>query len=336
MNQELLRKEITIIRNNGSLSADEKRRAIQRLMTGTSNVLSKITEESNKICKHYEKKCSQFYFACCNVSDSCHRCHAEKRDCQVKPPNIISITCDVCGHPQEPNNICRKCNTKFGENYCNLCKIWTKLRIFHCNGCGICRVGDSNAYFHCDQCNACFNISAKGSGHVCLKRPMNELNCPVCLESVHSSQKSPCIARCGHVFHAECMRASRDYRCPICRKSMYDMEKNGAWASVRKQIAMQPMPRELYVIRVRDVVHSPFGKLLVEQILNDGKLYSGSLVDWMLTNGKYAKAVLACHSVVKKLQTDIFCYDCGVQNMTEFHYVALMCPKCKGYNTTRA
>ena len=196
-------------------------------------------------CTHYKKKCSNFYFSCCQTRDACHRCHKEMRNCQE--PKITEIVCDECGTAQAPSASCVHCSIQFSQSFCSICNIWTEKEIFHCHGCGLCRVGKREDHFHCEACNGCFLLSSQSS-HKCIYRPMNEVDCPLCMESVHSSQSSGYILPCGHVVHTPCFyRSMRSggYRCPSCRKSMIDMSQT--WAELRGSIASQPMEQTITV-----------------------------------------------------------------------------------------
>ena len=196
-------------------------------------------------CQHYEKRCSKFYYSCCETRDQCHRCHKEHRSC--KAPRVTEVICDNCCSAQEPSSSCIQCQSEFSRSFCPICNIWTAKEIFHCNSCGLCRVGKSEDHFHCDTCNACYALSSRGS-HQCVYRPMDEIDCPICGEDIHSSQATSVRLPCAHVVHTLCMnRALRSsaYRCPFCRRSMVDMSE--AWAEIKASIEHQLMPEEIVV-----------------------------------------------------------------------------------------
>eukprot|EP01041_Mallomonas_annulata_P009784 gene9784-20350_t len=329
MMQQDIRNSINLINNDSSLSPEEKSRAIQQIMTGRSKAIKRKAK-----CDHYEKTCSDFMFSCCNERDECHRCHQENSDCKVKPPNITEITCDACSLVQPPSPKCIKCDTQFSSNYCALCKIWTKRTIFHCNSCGICRVGDINNHFHCDTCNGCFPLTTRDT-HTCLKRPMNELHCPVCLESIHSSQKAAHVAKCGHVFHGICLHRSDDYRCPLCRKAMEDMEANGSWRRLRKALAKQPMPEDYFDMRTGDIVSSNYGALLLEECNRGDGMCVGRLTAWTLVDRSHPRAIIHVSQLHKERTVPIVCYECEQEARVEFHFIAMACPRCNGFNTAR-
>mmetsp|Transcript_7518 Transcript_7518/g.7961 ORF Transcript_7518/g.7961 Transcript_7518/m.7961 type:complete len:305 (+) Transcript_7518:108-1022(+) len=256
--------QINLIMRNVNISPKERQQMIQEILSGRNNSSSSVTSTSTisssssstttttnieqnitteeviiPPCTHYKKKCSNFYFSCCNIRDACHRCHKEIRGCQA--PKITEIICNECNTAQSPASSCINCSISFSKSYCPICTIWTEKDIFHCNGCGLCRVGHREDYFHCSTCNGCFLLSSRSS-HVCISRPMNEVDCPFCLESVHSSQNPGQILSCGHVVHTPCFHRSLStggYRCPSCRKSMIDM--SSTWEEIRMSIFHQPM-----------------------------------------------------------------------------------------------
>lgn len=155
--------------------------------------------------------------------------------------------CDTCEFRQEPSNSCIKCNTVFSNSFCGVCNIWTAKEIFHCDGCGLCRVGNKDNYFHCVQCNGCFTLESQAT-HECVLRPMDEVDCPLCMEPIHSAQCSASILECKHIVHSPCLNKSLragEYRCPCCRHSMSDMTE--LWEAIGASIAQQPMPESIRV-----------------------------------------------------------------------------------------
>jgi RING finger/CHY zinc finger protein 1 len=114
--------------------------------------------------------------------------------------------------------------------------------IYHCNVCGLCRIGKGEDLFHCNRCNCCYQKSSMSS-HVCSHQPLSELSCPLCMDTIHSSQMQSTTLPCAHVVHSPCLSTSlrrSEYRCPLCRKSMVDMQSS--WNRIRQEIIAQPMP----------------------------------------------------------------------------------------------
>lgn len=178
------------VQGDSSMTATEKNAAVRQILQ--KKIHTKQVEKS--LCTHYDKKCNNFYFECCGIYDSCHRCHAEYSNCEKR--EIKTIKCTECNTEQGLSNKCISCSITFGHSFCLQCKIWTSVDIFHCDGCGICRVGLAKDYTHCDKCNACFSAT---SAHKCqFFKPLDQLQCLVCMECAHSSQDSIYPLPCGH------------------------------------------------------------------------------------------------------------------------------------------
>lgn len=188
-----------------------------------------------KSCSHYDKKCSNFQFDCCNVLDPCHRCHMARESCDVKPPAVSSIMCNICLTRQSPSDTCIQCSTKFSHSYCGLCKIWTAVDISHCVGCGFCRVGKPDEIFHCSNCEACFSKETQGS-HVCAKTKLKGECCPLCLESVHFSTKASTILNCGHVVHSDCWKSLFAQVCPHVLPPTYNTVRSTIYPTIANYV----------------------------------------------------------------------------------------------------
>jgi len=344
VNQIELRQRIREVRNDPNLNPHEIARQCQKLMCFSLSELAnrqKYLPNESFTCKHYNKNCSRFEFECCGTVDPCSRCHYARETCDIRPPQISSIRCNLCHTAQPPSQACVNCNVQFSNSYCGECKIWTALEIFHCDGCGICRVGKRDDTFHCYTCNACFPVAGRDV-HRCAKSQLKDSSCPLCLESVHSAQKESLILPCGHVLHVDCWKLAStkgEYRCPTCRKSLLDMRN--VWANIRRSIAIQPIPNDFFPIEIGDVVASPFGnfKTVERRIVVDGKknevvMWKGMLIGWVLANGNSTQATFAESSLVKKQRRKlIWCYDCEKKTTTEFHFLGLECKSCGGFNT---
>lgn len=369
-NESDLRKRIQDVQRNGCLSHKEKTLAIQSIMTSSyhgafcsetrQSALSRNSaakpspNNTAKQCKHYVKNCSQFKFSCCGTIDPCHRCHME-RDCDISPPQIESVKCNVCDTEQPPSRICinGECKAVFSANHCSECLVWTQSDIHHCHGCGLCRVGNANSLFHCSKCEACFHISTKET-HICTVLSMKHQRCPLCLEATHSSQRRCVILRCGHVGHYECLQQAWSHdrgmvpKCPTCRKSLLPSESMQVyWDAIRSSIELQPITSELIAINAGDEVSSPYGQFIVDQIVASPiktsatspityvNLYHGRLIGWPLQSGITATATLQLRSLKKNLMTTISCNDCEMKSNANFHFLGMECKHCKGYNTAR-
>lgn len=342
-NEAVIRQQLQQVKNNTNLTEQEFALRCQSILTKKP---SETEEEKNRpksneslTCKHYNKNCSRFSFDCCGIIDPCHRCHYARETCDKRPPQISSVRCNVCHTTQPPSPSCVNCDVQFSKSYCEKCKIWTALEIVHCDECGFCRVGKKEDIFHCKTCDACFPVAGRES-HRCAKVQLKDTNCPLCLESVHTAQKSSTILPCGHVLHGDCWKEASskgEYRCPTCRKSLLNM--SNIWADISRSIELQPIPERFFAIQEGDVVKSPFGPFKVvrklEESANEEKnqLFEGMILNWILANGKCATATFAQNSLDKKRFKLVWCYDCEKKSETPFHFLGLKCQNCNGYNT---
>jgi hypothetical protein len=187
------RSRVREISNDRTLSAQEKQKAIREVLQSHQNYIAAPRNKPNesRTCSHYQKQCSRFYFSCCDTIDPCVRCHWD-RGCTIKPPKVVSICCSVCNLRQAPNEKCQNsaCGIKFSTSYCPICRIWCKdEHITHCFKCELCRVGATENIFHCDPCGGCFVKRPDGLPHQCLRTPLKNQCCSVCLDLVSVSQK---------------------------------------------------------------------------------------------------------------------------------------------------
>ncbi|RYY83273.1 hypothetical protein EON63_11605 [archaeon] len=384
MQQAELRRQLIAIQNNPVLDTYQKSKYAQSLFFSSS---SRSPTNSNTFscssqpvycteinqrrsgdnlslsCEHYRKSCARFQFSCCGVIDPCHRCHLARNTCNVRPPQVSSITCTTCQTSQEPSAACKQCGTRFANSYCATCKIWTDKEIAHCNDCGFCRVGRADSIFHCHTCDACFNIEV-GKVHRCARAGLKDSVCVLCMESVHTSQTPSSILVCGHVLHTTCIKTSLQqgqFRCPVCRKCMVDM--SSYWQQIKASIQLQPIPNNFFPIQLGEVVDSMYGEF-VPTSYADG-LYTGELV-WghtqphVHTHTQTSSTDVPSHTHThtpsqtplpshthtratlhesalrsKKHKVSVMCVDCGHQSLTNFHVLGLECMGCGGFNTSR-
>ena len=239
----LKRKQIKLI-SSSDISEDEKRLQIQKLHFNDNQSHLLIPEVIE--CDHYIKKCSDFIFSCCDKKWPCQKCHQNCKNYDKATSLLLSITCNECKTVQSPSNKCRQCKIKFSKNYCRKCDLWTSRNINHCNKCGMCRIGTKKTLKHCNKCNICYRKTTHG--HRCSGRNLKNIDCSICGENLHSSDKQILSLHCSHIFHRECIEASieaEEYRCPDCRKSMMDMSEK--WDLLETSIIMQPMAKSKFV-----------------------------------------------------------------------------------------
>ena len=302
-------------------------------------------------CKFYKgKKCSRFFFACCNVVDCCHRCHMEHHGCEVRPPRITSIVCDACDMRQSPSAACQNpaCSSRglsFSESHCEKCLVWTSNPISHCDKCGTCRVGRPEELYHCDTCDACF-LTQHRHRHRCLKSSLKDQHCPLCLESLHFSPKRCDILSCGHVAHFDCLVGYLSHEgntgkmqlptCPTCRKCL--LSRSAAqpyWDRIRAAIAQQPLPADWYPpISVGDEVRTSTEELFLVKSINDYPEEERACVGVLVESGIECSFPLSSLSK-REFTVDYFCNDCTQRGRTNYHFFGLECVSCSGFNTAR-
>lgn len=342
MNQEEKRELIKKIKSNPNLTEREKSIQIQKLFSST--YLDKTQSESNlsPICSHYEKKCSEFKFACCNLIDPCKRCHMERGICKPENIKVIEIKCVECGLNQELSNCCAGCNVQFASSHCAICQIWTLKKIHHCEECGICRIGTANTLYHCMDCGMCYNkleSEDANTTHKCIKKKCIDELCVICAESIFNSQSESFYLECSHPIHTNCFNQyirQRKYNCPHCKKSICNL--TAQWNLIRMQIKLHPIPNEMIPIELNDIVDTLFGKFLVKKIniVNENKMFEGEFID-LIKNNKKTKfnpyGILNYQMVKKNLYKQIHCNDCGKKSSTPFHFYGLECRECGSFNT---
>jgi len=179
-------------------------------------------------CGHYIRGC-KFISPCCNQIVNCRICHNNENDHEINRFEVIQIKCNFCNKEQDVSNRCIECNNRFGDYFCNICRLYDSnldKKYFHCDKCGICRVGEIDKIFHCDECNICYPIELKNN-HKC-KKELFMTNCCICLNDLFTSRESCVVLKCSHVIHNNCANEwlKKKISCPICRKSMLDNESD--------------------------------------------------------------------------------------------------------------
>jgi RING finger and CHY zinc finger domain-containing protein 1 len=243
INMEELNKKIKLIFLDKNLSQEEKNKKIQELYSNNLKEKKEIID-----CEHYERKCD-LLSPCCNKWVPCRFCHDDNDLCESKFDrfNVSKIRCIECKEEQEVSNKCKKCEIKFAESFCGICKVWTKDKIWHCNDCGFCRIGEE--LYHCKLCDKCW----LSEDHPCVKKLLSrDEKCPVCLESSFHSKKTTHVMNCGHQIHSECFNENLKkniYQCPICKKSAIDM--TNTWQRIKIEKNNTPMPDEYKDMKVK-------------------------------------------------------------------------------------
>ncbi len=335
MNHNDKREQIKKIKADSTLTEKEKNIKIQELMS--CNYICSIQSKSNEsdTCSHYNKKCSKFVFACCNLVDPCKRCHAERGCCKSENIVITQITCIECGLEQKPQPCCVRCGIQFDKSYCGICQIWTSKEIYHCVDCGICRIGSKETLTHCVDCAQCFVNNVE---HVCSKRNYKDGVCVVCSESTFNSQSNSVLLPCNHFIHSNCLDqliSQSNYKCPHCKKSLCDMTPQ--WDYIKNLIKSHPLPNDMIPIELNDIVDTQFGKFQVNSIesVNQVKLFKGQFVNWFRDKSQLLSVLGTLNSSMckKNLYKQIHCNDCGKKSTSVFHFYGMECGECGSFNT---
>jgi len=220
--------------------------------------LPEATEEENNVnkknmekeeeevmgCKHYKRRC-KLVAPCCGKAYNCRFCHDEAEENHtLDRQKVQEVECLGCGTVGPTEENCGQCGVKFGKAYfCPICRLYDDQDKgqFHCIGCGICRIGGRDSFTHCDTCGLC--LPKQREPHKCIANS-SKVNCPVCMEDIHTSRLGAHIPPCSHLLHSTCyhdMLKRGLYACPTCGLSMQDMAS--AWASIDREVAATPMPR---------------------------------------------------------------------------------------------
>lgn len=236
---EELRRKISEVQRNESLSTQEKHQRIHQLTTEFhSKKFLQETEEEEE-CPHYNRGCLVECDKCLNFVN-CRLCHEELDRFKVK-----RIKCKECGEieslPLNDGLNCKKCDNSFASYYCKVCNLFEldeEKSIFHCEDCGICRRGLREDYFHCAKCNMCI---LNTENHKCFQNSF-QAKCVICSEDLFDNVNASSLLKCGHAMHQTCLQeyVQHDYRCPICKKSIGDMTH--AWDRIRAQLQENQNP----------------------------------------------------------------------------------------------
>lgn len=136
-NLRTIQEAIRAIQRNESLNAQSKLKAIQGLhlppapsATTHANATSSSERSfhASPPCSHYACECV-IVSACCGGVFQCRLCHDEHvSDHPIDRFATKRIICKNCDVEQDVSNECAECNTRFGEYFCAICKLW-KVRL---------------------------------------------------------------------------------------------------------------------------------------------------------------------------------------------------------------
>jgi hypothetical protein len=229
-------------------------------------------------------------------------------------------------------------------------------------------MGNADDMYHCDTCDACF-LKAHKDRHHCLKTPLREHSCPICLESVHFSQKRSNILSCGHIAHYDCLVSYLNHHdstskgsvvpnCPTCRKCLLSKEDAMPfWEEMRQAIKLSPMPADWFgPVEVGDTLRTPEdGELVVQCLLTSTLLLSSddnhlsedddTSTPSSFSSVKHCVGMLSTSGIIvsyplsslrKAHPVEALCNDCEKRCTSDYHVMGLECSLCCGFNTSRA
>ena len=323
--------------NNRNLSSNEKNELKQKTIQeyyqkNAKNIMNKKNE-----CNHYpNKKCTDFYFECCQKKYDCVRCHNENENHSIQ---LESITCSECLKIQEIRDNCKYCETKFSKSFCEICCLFSdQENIYHCIQCGLCRVGKEEELIHCDSCNIC----VLKENHQCLLlgKINDDYQCCFCNDDLYKSMSSVQKLNCIHYAHTDCVQKSiknNSIKCGLCRKTFLNEEQaKNMWSMIDLEKEFTLMP--LY-LKIGGIYQSKYGLFVLEDKKNVKEEYvlqndesnhivSGFFYEWEMKINAY----LNTNELLLTIKSQ--CNDCLKIHFNLFHVVGIKCIHCGSYNVS--
>ena len=322
---------------NSNLTTQEKNELKQKTIQDFYQKKAKNIKFKKDKCNHYpNKKCSDFYFECCQKTYECVRCHNENENHLFQ---LKSITCIECSKIQDVKSHCVDCNIRFSTSFCKSCGLFSEQEhIFHCVQCGLCRVGKEEELIHCNDCNIC----VLKENHKCLLlgNVKDDYECCFCHDKLYNSMSSIQKLNCCHYAHSTCMQKSiqnNSLKCGLCRKTfLSDIQAKNMWNIIDLEKEQTIIP--LY-LKIDEIYHSKYGLFVLESkenieeeyVLQNneiGHIVSGYLYEWKMKTKVYLNT------------NDLFltrkshCNDCLKTNFNLFHIVGIKCLSCGSYNVS--
>ncbi|KAJ3176920.1 hypothetical protein HK101_010335 [Irineochytrium annulatum] len=317
--QSDLRKRIVMIQTDKVMSAPEKAKKIQELMTSEwsskqNSDNSRVPQANNRLqdkrvdfnevldvdkmqtfhshdksvgilgCKHYQRA-AKLQGHCCGKWYTCRFCHDEVSDHNIIRNLTTTMMCMYCNfvQPASQNCVNPTCLKQVSKYYCDECKLWDddpKKNIYHCFECGICRIGKGLGQDYF-HCKKC-NVCMAISlkgRHKCIERNL-ESDCPICGEYMFTSTTTVIFMPCGHCIHYKC---HQEY-----------IQTSYQCPTCFKSLANMTE----YFKRI-------------DQMLGQHQMPP-----------EYANT-----------QSHVYCNDCEKKSYSKFHFLYHKCGYCKGYNT---
>lgn len=233
-------------------------------------------------------------------------CTHYRRKCQVKFSccggvfGCVQCHNEVQSHRAKRKDleavICSDCKHQ-QDNMTNICsQCDTKFGEYFCGSCWL--FDEEKGQYHCDGCGLC-RIGGRIDYYHC---DTCEMCLPVSLKSTHK-----CIEKMSHA------------NCPVCQEYLHTS------------------PNPCHIPPCHHLVH----KHCFEGLLSNGHYYcptcSKSLLDlsplWQIMQSQIEKSPM--QGRYKDLLVNVMCRDCSLPCQSQFHWIGLICSKCKGFNTVR-
>ena len=336
MDQELKNK-LKEINDDQTLSNIEKNKRKQEIIKRFYDKKNKSIKIQKIECSHYpNKKCSDFYFNCCEKFYECVRCHNENEN---HPFQLKNIKCIECSCFQDIGTHCNHCNIQFSKSFCKLCGLFSdQEHLYHCNDCGICRVGKKEELIHCKNCNIC----GFKDNHECflLGKINDDYQCSFCHENLYTSMIPLQKLNCSHFAHTDCVQKSiqnNSIKCGLCRKTfLNDEQAKNMWSMIDLEKAHTYMP---LFLKIGEIYKSKYGLFVLEdkkdiqeeyiiQTSESQYIVKGSLYEWKINN----KVYINTNDLL--LTRKSHCNDCLKTNFNLFHVVGIKCKSCGSYNVS--
>lgn len=319
------RKAIRALMEDRTLSEQDRRLRIQRLMDGSNptmilqqihqeqlqqnqpegqfssfrnphggtefspSISNSLTSNTSSIpCVHYDRKCN-IIAPCCNKVFGCRVCHDEFTNCEHGPMDrfqIKEIECKVC-HTRQ--------NSK--TNICSNPSCQTTFAEYHCSICNL-WMALSKKPFHCHECGFC-----RVGGEEKYK---------------HCSKCSMCIHVDTYQTH-HCLKDKFKNNCPVCHEDMFTSRH-----------APQDLPcgHAIHAHCFRKLAGFDYRCPICKKTVVSQKSMSRAWTE--------RARDIESQPMPLDLQrnVDIMCYDCESKSTNlPWHFLGVQCPSCQSFNT---
>jgi len=326
-NPDEMKKKIKAIHSDENLSANDKARLVQNLMTGRwqkameakglnsprmssprsgSGCNSPIPGPENDLD---EEERAPSYHVVKNSNEKVFGCQHYRRNCKVRAKCCGKVfPCRFCHDEATEDHTMDRYATD--EMYCLFCKtlqpIGARCNSKKCGGrpmakyyCNVCKFYDDDPekdIYHCPHCNICRIGKGLGIDYFhCMK-------CNACMST--SLQNHRCVER------------SLESDCPICHHFMF---------TSTTPVMFMSCGHCMHVSCFEQYTMTNYTCPICSKSLGDMSAYFSRL-----------DAHLAAEQMPEEyanMTSDIFCCDCEAKSTVKFHFMYHKCAQCGSYNT---